>query len=269
MKFSVLISLYYKENPDFLRQSLDSVFNQTLPPSEVILVEDGPLTTELYSVVSEYEHRYPTLHIIKLPQNGGLGKALNEGLKHCNFDLVVRMDTDDICFPDRFMKQVNFMVNHPEIGICSAWVEEFKDDINNVVSIRRIPEKSEELYEYGKKRCPINHPAAIFRKSVVLSCGGYRHFKMIEDYYLWVQMMVKGVMFWNIQECLLHFRTTDDMYKRRGGWNLAINEFKLQYIMYKTKYISFFSFIINAIPKFIIRIAPNPVRKLIYENLLR
>ena len=104
MKFSVLISLYYKENPDFLRQSLDSVFTQTLPPDEVVLVEDGPLTAELDAVVDEYVRRYQSLHIVKLPKNMGLGNALNEGLKHCSNELVARMDTDDICYANRYFE---------------------------------------------------------------------------------------------------------------------------------------------------------------------
>ena len=114
MSFSVLLSLYSKESPDFLRQSLDSIFNQILLPNEVVLVEYGPLTDELYAVLV----KYPQLKIVKLEKNGGLGKALNEGLKHCSYDIVARMDTDDIAKPDRFEKQIKFLEENPEI-LCS------------------------------------------------------------------------------------------------------------------------------------------------------
>ena len=106
MQFSVLLSLYYKEKGEYLRQSLDSIFNQTLKPDEVILVEDGPLTEALYEVLSEYSNIYSNFKIVRLEKNGGLGNALNIGLAHCSFDLVARMDTDDIAKPDRFEKEI-------------------------------------------------------------------------------------------------------------------------------------------------------------------
>ena len=109
MKFSVILSLYFKEQPSYLIQSLDSIFSQTLLPDEIVLVKDGPLTPELDNIVSEYEKRYNIIKVIPLEKNLGLGKALNEGLKHCSHDLVARMDTDDIAYPNRFEKQVKFM----------------------------------------------------------------------------------------------------------------------------------------------------------------
>ena len=165
------MSLYYKENPEYLKESLNSVFGQALPPDEVVLVEDGPLTDDLYTVVTEFSDKYPVLKVIPLPVNGGLGKALNEGLKHCSYDIVVRMDTDDVSKPDRFEKQVRFMECHPEIDVCSAWIDEFQDNIDNVIATKRLPETSAEIYEYGKKRCPINHPVAAFRKKAVVAAG--------------------------------------------------------------------------------------------------
>ena len=192
MPFSVLMSLYIKENPDYLRQSLDSVFNQTLPPDEVILVEDGPLTEDLYSVLDIYEQKYPQFKRVRIPVNGGLGKALNEGLKRCSNELVARMDTDDVCFHDRFEKQIDYMNSHPEIAASSGWIEEFENDIDNVRSVKRVPETPDEVKRYGVKRCPLNHPAVILRKSVVESVGGYIHFPLFEDWYLWARLMSHG-----------------------------------------------------------------------------
>ena len=112
--FSVLLSVYKKEHPTYLKQSLDSLFAQTLPPDEIVLVKDGPLTPELEAVVTEYQSRYPMLKVVPLPQNQGLGKALNEGLKHCSYELVARMDTDDIAKPERFERQMQVFREHPE-----------------------------------------------------------------------------------------------------------------------------------------------------------
>lgn len=179
------MSLYYKERPDYLRQSLDSVFNQTLPPDEVVMVEDGPLTDELYHVLDEYETKYPQFKRIPLAVNGGLGKALNEGLKHCSNELVARMDTDDICFPERFEKQIQFMTINPKTDISSGWIAEFQDDISNIKSIKKVPQSHEEVARYIKSRNPLNHPCVIFRKKAVERANGYQHFPLFEDWYLW------------------------------------------------------------------------------------
>lgn len=267
--FSVLLSLYYKENPLFLRESLVSIFSQTLFPDEVVLVEDGPLTDDLKVVVDEFAQTYSVLKVVSLPVNGGLGKALNEGLKHCSYDIVVRMDTDDISRPYRFEKQVPYMESHPDVDVCSAWIDEFQGNISNVVTTRCLPETSDEIYEYGKKRCPINHPAAVFRKHSVLAAGGYMHYPLFEDYYLWARMLVAGAKFYNFQESLLWFRTTPDVYRRRGGWRYAMTEIRLQFLFVGIGYIGFGTFLKNLSIRFIVRIVPNNFRTFIYKNFLR
>lgn len=269
MSFSVLMSLYSKERPDYLRQSFDSVFNQTLKPSEVILVEDGPLTDELYSVLDEYQKKYPELKRIPLPQNGGLGKALNEGLKHCSYELVARMDTDDIAVSDRFEKQTKVFDKYPQVEVVSAWIQEFDSDSGNNIAIRKIPEFPFEIYKYGKKRCPVNHPVVMFKKKTVDFAGGYLPFPLFEDYYLWVRLLLNGAKFYNIQECLLNFRTSTDMYKRRGGLKHALDEVRFQRHIRKLGYISRTLLITNVMIRFTTRIFPNSLRAWIYKNLLR
>lgn len=266
--FSVLLSLYYKENPSFLRESLNSIFSQSILPNEVVLVEDGPLTDEQHTVVKEFEGKYSNLKVIPLPLNVGLGKALNEGLKHCSYDIVARMDTDDIAKPDRFEKQIKFMEQHPDIDVCSAWVSEFHDNIDNIISLRRIPETHEEIFNYGKRRNPVNHPVVVFRKHAVESAGGYKPFYLFEDYYLWVRMLVGGFKFYNIQEPLLYFRTSKDMYGRRGGLKYARTECGFLWTMHRLRYISFPSALFGICIRTVIRIIPNNIRKWVYMNIL-
>ncbi len=269
MSFSVLISLYSKENPLFLRQSLDSIFTQTLLPDEVVLVEDGPLTEELYAVVSEYKERYHSLKVISLPKNGGLGSALSEGLKYCSYDLVARMDTDDVAKPDRFEKQIAVFLAHPEVDVVSAWIDEFEGDTRNVVSVRKLPETHWKILKYARFRCPVNHPATVFRKSVVLNAGGYQHFPLFEDYYLWVKMLMNGGCFYNIPESLLYFRFSPAMFKRRGGWKYARDEYRFLLVLLKSGFIGIFCFILNVCIRFISRIVPNGVRALLYKKVFR
>lgn len=269
MKFSVLMSIYAKERPEYLRESFDSVFNQTLPPDEVVLVEDGPLSPELYAVLDEYESLHPTLNRIPLAENGGLGRALNEGLKHCSYDLVARMDSDDISKPNRFEKQIGLFETYPLAEVVSCWIDEFIDSPTNIVSTRRLPEFPYELYDYGKKRCPVNHPAVMFKRNSVIFAGGYRHFPLFEDYYLWVRLMLNGSKFYNIQESLLLFRSSPDMYKRRGGLRHALNEVKFQYHIHSIGYIGYTRMLTNIGIRFVTRIVPNSLRQKIYTTFLR
>ncbi len=268
-QFSVLMSVYYKESPLFLKQSLDSIFSQTLKSNEVVLVEDGPLTLELNGIVDQYSTKHPELKVVKLKNNQGLGKALNEGLKHCSNELVLRADTDDISKPNRFITQVSFMETHPEIDVCSAGIDEFIGDTNNVVSTRTLPVNHDELFRFGQKRNPINHPVSIFRKSKVEAVGNYQHFYLFEDYYLWARMMVNGARFHNIKESLLYFRSSPEMMKRRGGWKYAMTEVKFQIALHHIGYISIFRMFVNIVTRFGVRIMPNKVRAQIYAKLLR
>lgn len=269
MKFSVLISLYCKENPVFLRESLNSIFHQTLLPDEIILVEDGPLTPELYAVVEDFAGQHVEIKRVHLEKNVGLGLALNEGLRHCSCELVARMDTDDVAKPERFAKQVDFMARHPDIAVCGSWIDEFIGTTDNVVSYRRIPETPEELAVFGRKRNPLNHPSVMFRKHAVEAVGGYEHFPLFEDYWLWARMQTSGYLIYNLQESLLWFRTSADVYRRRGGWRYATTELRFQYSLWRIGYISFVNMVYNGATRFFVRILPNTIRKILYNKMVR
>lgn len=270
MKFSVLLSVYYKEKPNCLKESLSSIFKQRCLPNEVILVEDGPLTCELNNVISEFLDKGLKMEIVRLAKNQGLGKALNEGLKHCSYDLVARMDTDDIAKPDRFEKQITAFRDHPELEAVGAWIDEFEgDDVSNIISIRKLPEHHSEIYQFAKKRNPINHPVVMFRKKAVLAVGGYQNFPFFEDYDLWVRMLLNGARFYNIQESLLYFRFSSDMFKRRGGLRYIKMEISFQNRLKRFGFISITEFLSNILIRLIARIIPNSVRGFLYKKALR
>lgn len=267
MQFTVLLSIYYKENTTFLKDALNSVFNQTVAPSEVILVKDGPLTKDLDAVISSYQAQYPILKVIPLSENRGLGSALNEGIKHCSYDWIARMDTDDICFLNRFEKQVEIIEKYPDLSFISSSIAEFVNSPDEVVSYRNLPEFHNEIYTYAKTRCPLNHPTVMYRKEAVLDCGGYREFP--EDYHLWVRALMKEYKFYNIQEPLLYFRSNIDTIKRRGGWRYAIAEIGHQREFYKIGFISYPQFLKNGVSRFMVRIIPSKIRYYLYSGLLR
>lgn len=268
-KFSVLMSVYAREKAEFLREALDSVFNQTLAPNEVVLVKDGPLTEELETVIRDFAARYNSLQIVALPQNVGLGAALNEGLRHCSYELVARMDSDDISKPFRFENQVQFMTKYPQVAIVGSWIDEFYDTIDNVVAQRRVPATTEELYIFAKARCPFNHPTVMFRKSCVERVGGYQPFYLFEDYYLWVRMIQARFQLQNIQQSLVYFRTSPQVAARRGGWKYAKSEIRLQRQFLRLGFIEPITYCRNLMIRLTVRLIPNRLRTLVYQKLLR
>lgn len=267
--FSVLMSLYYKENPVFLRKSLESVFDQSVIPDEVVLVKDGPLTDELEQVVKEFTLSHPQMKIVALKENGGLGRALDAGLRECSHELVARMDTDDIAKHNRFERQLEAFETFPDVDLVNAWIDEFESDPEVTVSTRKLPEFPFELYRYGKKRCPVNHPSVMFKKHSVLMAGSYRHFHMFEDYHLWVRLLLSGAKFYTIQESLLHFRASEAMFERRGGLRYAREEIRLQWHMWRMGYINALQLGRNVAIRFTTRIVPNSLRTFIYKKFLR
>ena len=265
--FSVLLSVYYNESPYYFRQSIDSLFNQSL--AEVVLVKDGELTPELENVITEYTAKYLQIRVVPLKQNQGLGKALNEGLKHCSYDLVARMDTDDIAKPNRFEKQIRVFQEHPELDVVGAWIDEFEETTSNIISTRKLPEVHDDICQFAKKRNPENHPVIMFRKQAVLAAGGYQHFPLFEDYYLWIRMLQNGAKFYNIQESLLYFRFSSAMFKRRGGLKYVTTELRFQNLLRNLEFITFSEYLYNVFIRVITRMMPNSLRAILYKKALR
>lgn len=266
-RFSVLLSVYYKENPLYLRESLNSIFNQTLLPTEVILVEDGPLNDELYAVIKEFTDVQHSLKILPLDRNVGLGLALRKGMEKCQYEYIARMDSDDICFPDRFEKQMKYLEENPRIDVLGCWTQEFITDGDGrkiMLALKKFPSNPWDNFKYCTKRCPVEHPAVIFKKSAVLAVGGYQHCLLFEDYHLWARMFVNGAIFQNLQEPLLYFRTSIDAIKRRGGWKYAINELHALKEFHEIGFLNKMQLIYSIIVRFPVRIMPTSVRKIIY-----
>lgn len=177
MEFSVLMSIYYKENPDYLRQCLDSLVSQTVMPTEIVIVKDGPLTDGLESVFSEYVAKNEGLYkFVPLETNHGLGFALAEGVKNCSYELIARMDTDDISRIDRFEIQLKEFESDPDLDICGSHIEEFEDDVTNIVAKRTVPLEDAAIKKYQKKRDGFNHMTVMFKKSAVLKAGNYQSY---------------------------------------------------------------------------------------------
>lgn len=270
-KYSVLMSLYYKEKPEFLKQAIRSMIDQTIKPDEIVIVYDGKLTPELYQTMDEFINKFPELFtIIENKKNIGLGLSLNRGLEVCRNEFIARMDTDDISLLDRCEKQLNIFKKNSNLDICSGYIDEFIGEPGNIVSTRCVPKNNEEIYEYIKKRCPINHVAAMFKKKSVINAGGYLDCFWNEDYYLWIRMYEKEAIFANIDNPLVLVRIGKEMYQRRGGKKYFKSEVFLQNYMLKKKIINYHTYILNIIKRFIVQILlPSKIRGIVFRKYAR
>ena len=269
VKFSVLMSVYFKESPSYLVEALSSIFTQTLMPDEVVLVEDGLLTSELDEVINKFKDNYPDiLKIVKFKNNRGLGKALHDGLLECKNEIVFRMDTDDIAHNDRFEKQIKVFIEQ-DIDVVGSNITEYDETMQNVTSNRIVPETDKEIKQMAKSRNPINHMTVGFKKQAILESGNYMDMAYFEDYYLWVRVMAKGYKFYNIQESLINVRGGNDMIKRRGGFKYIKPIMNFEKALLKLKFISFFDYIKNCVKRIIGALIPNNLRFFLYKKMLR
>lgn len=265
MKFSVLMSVYIKENKFFFISSLESILNQTLCPDEIILVKDGPLENELDDIINTYTSAHKFIKVLSLPQNVGLGYALKFGLEHCSNELVARMDSDDICYSNRFEKQIKFMTAHPEIDVIGTNIAEFDFSTDKIVSYRKLPSQFNEIVLFAKRRNPLNHMTVIFRKTAVLKAGGYMPFNGYEDYYLWVRMLLAGSKFINSSESLVFVRIGNNMLAKRQGIHFFKQELKLQQEFLNLKFINNSEYFTNVFLRAIPRLFPIWGLKIVYK----
>jgi len=270
MEYSVLISVYYKEKAEYLIECLESMVHQTVEPSEIVIVKDGKLTVELEDVLTEYKTKYQRLFkFVCLEKNVGLGLALAEGIKNCSYELIARMDSDDISIPNRCELQLREFAQDPLLDVCGGYIKEFCDSKEGVVSIRKVPLVDSEIKEYQKRRDAVNHVTVMFKKSKVLEAGNYQHALLMEDSLLWTNMILHGATFKNIADYLVYVRTGADMFKRRGGLKYFKKYKNGRKIILQTGYISKWDYYYTLLVQLIFSILPNSVREFVYEKLLR
>jgi glycosyltransferase involved in cell wall biosynthesis len=272
IRFSVLMSVYCKENPTFLRRSLESLFKQTLAPNEIVLVKDGELTERLDSVINDYEIKYPHIFtIVSLSKNRGLANALNEGMKMVRNPIVARMDSDDICFENRFEIQINYLLNN-SLDIVGGQIVEFSKDVEDVVSIRQVPLLHGEIVKFMKFRSPFSHPTTVFRKETFDVLKGYDINIFPEDYDFFVRAYLAGFTFGNVNENVLYFRLGENLseaIKRRWGLKYAISEFKLYNKFLKMGFFNYRDYLKVLFFKLPLRIIPFKLYSYIYFKFSR
>ena len=268
-KYSFLASVYRNSKADEMRVCVEGMLSQTVAPDQIVIVIDGPIAGDLKEYIDELA-KDELCTIVPIVQNVLLGRALCEGMKHCRNELIARMDTDDIMEKDRIEKQLAVLKNDETISVVGSNIDEFIGTPDNVQGVRAVPETHEEICEYLKRRCPLNHMTVLFKKSEVEKAGGYQHWLYNEDSFLWVRMYLAGCKFYNIQENLVHARIDDTTFQRRGGWKYYQSERDLFKYMYKHKIIGWFAYQKAKCMRFILQVLmPNFIRKWIFKKFAR
>jgi len=270
-KFSVALSVYKNDNPNYFDLALESItIKQTVKPNEIVLVVDGPVPSEINQVIKKYSSIFENLKVIRLKANKGLGNALKVAVDNCSFDLIARMDSDDISVSTRFEEQLKYFRKNPTIDIVGGDIAEFIDNEKNVVAKRKVPTTNDDIREYMKERCAMNHVSVMFKKQSILAAGGYMDWFWNEDYYLWIRMWLNDSVFANTGTVLVNVRVGNEMYQRRGGIQYFKSEKGLQKYMLKNTMINKKIYYKNVLKRFIVQILlPNKIRGFVFKKFAR
>jgi glycosyltransferase involved in cell wall biosynthesis len=269
-KYSVLMSIYSKDEPQYIKESIQSILSQTVAPNEVIILVDGPVSQKISQTIKYFEKKYPSIiKVVFFKLNRGLGPVLADGVILAKNQLVARMDSDDVADPNRCSTQLKFFRDNPTCDIIGTNVTEFIGSIDNVRAHRQMPETHEEIVAYSKKRNPFAHPSVMFKKSTILRAGNYRDRKLCEDYDLWARVIQNSAQCHNIQKELLYMRTGKDFYDRRGGGRYLLSILKFKSELFKSGYVSKADFTLSALSSVIICLLPAKFRSFVYMKYLR
>ncbi len=262
MKFSLLIPVYRGDKKEWLQTALESVATQTYLPSEIIIVEDGKILQDLKEVIRVFQKK---INQVKIPLKAispknkepqGLANTLNRGIAACKYEWIARFDADDICLPHRFQKQVDFLKKNPTADLIGGQSLEFLENSPSQYRIKSIPKTYKAVRSFAKKRNPFNHMTVFYRKAVVLKAGGYEDYPAMEDYHLWVKMLLLDFRLINQPENLVLQRASKKMFARRGGLKYLKTEWVLHSFFLKSGFINFLEFIRNMILRTVVRLLP-------------
>lgn len=271
--------VYGKDNPVHFDSAIESVINQTVTPTEIVLAVDGPIPDTLEAVIKKYtECLFGTdtlFKVVRLERNMGHGEARRICFDNCSCDLIALMDADDLSVPTRFEKQLSFFGSHPDVSVVGGNITEFMTvenpiDTSCAAGSRIVPETDQDIKQYMQKRCPMNQVTVMFKKDDVAEVGGYIDWYCEEDYYLWIRLALAGKIFGNIPETLVNVRVGKEMYQRRGGWKYFTSEAGIQKLMLQKKIIGLPRYVVNVGERFVLQVLiSNKLRSWIFQKLAR
>ncbi len=267
--FSVLMSLYINERPEYFKECMESILAQTVLPSEILIVRDGPIQKEVEDLIDKYMDDNPGLiRTVGYDVNRGLWYALALGVRECRNELIARMDTDDICRLDRFERQLSEFRKDPRLDLCGSCIDEFEGDASNIVARRTVPLTQEDIIRYQKRRDSFNHMTVMYKRSAVLAAGNYQECPLMEDTLLWVNMLLNGAKCINIPESLVYARIGDGMYERRGGFDYFLKYRDGRRKVYETGFIGKSDYLYTLFVQFFVAMMPRHMRGVVFRKLL-
>lgn len=266
LDFSLLLPVYMGDRPEYFARAFSSaVVDQTRRPTEIVLVQDGPISHELGEAIAVAVENSPVeVRRVVLETNVGLAEALTQGLAACRFDVVARMDADDISLPERFERQLPSIERGCDL--VGSGMFEF-DELDRILGRRVPPVGQAEIARQARFRDPFNHPTVVYRKSAVAASGGYRHLPLMEDYWLFARMIHQGAQVENLAEPLVMYRVDSGAYTRRGGWKLFVSELTLQRRLLEDRFISPAVFFRNVVMRGGYRFIPVVLRRVMYRRM--
>lgn len=268
-EFSVLISVYENEKPRFLDQALDSIEKQTVLPSEIVLVEDGPISSQLKDVIKFHQENFKNVFkVIKSVHNQGLGASLRLGTKFVSTDWIARMDSDDISIRNRFEIQLNEIIRNPSLAVVGGQIQEFAGEPPRIIGYRRVPVSEKILRQFIKWRNPFNHPSVMVNKSRLQKAGGYVPYGNLEDYFLWSRIIAKGFHVCNVDQVLVKMRVDDGMYQRRGKFSNIKYFYRLRKFLYEQNILTWKEKVLGDLIITVNIVIPGWLRKIIYQHVL-
>ncbi|WIM83256.1 glycosyltransferase [Gallibacterium anatis] len=269
-KYSVLMTVYKKDKPQDFLLSLESMCRQTISPSEIVIVKDGPIPQSLQDIIDQCKEIYSIIfNEIQLSINKGLGLALNEGIEHCHNELIARMDADDYSMPQRCEKQLDAFMRNQRLDIVGCSVSEFIDDINNIIGKRSVPLTNNEIYQFARRRDPFNHPTVMYRKSFLKKIGGYSDYRKNQDTDLWIRMLQNHAECLNLDGDLFRFRFDEGTYQKRKSWINTKILIEIRYKAWKSGFNSLGDFLLITLAQTAMYIFPVTLQKILYKTFLR
>lgn len=271
MEFSVLMSVYENDNPIFFDCALKSIsLKQTLKPNQIVIIKDGPCSKKIDEIIMKYSGLLTNIrfNIIENKDNLGLAASLNKGIDVCEYEWIARMDADDIAVSNRFELQIRYLQENPDIDIVGGAISEFLNVPEDIKSDRYLPLIHEEICQFAKHRTPMNHMSVLYRKKEVVNAGKYdTSYGKLEDYKLWVDMIIKGAKFANVKDILIYVRIGNGFINRRSNKKEISDWDKLSDYMNKNGMITSFDKLINKLSIRIFMYMPKPLKKVFYMIL--
>lgn len=269
MKFSVVMSVYEKDRPEWFERAIESLLNQTACSDDIVIVADGPLTPQLNAILCQYEGE-KSVSLVRLRVNQGLGSALNVGIERAKNELIARMDSDDIAVPNRFELQIAEFDKNPKLDILGGQIAEFVDSPDEIVAYRKVPLTHSEIKQFARRRSPFNHPTVMYKKATIQGLGGYDASAIrVEDYDLWLRALSIGADCANLDNTLLYYRSTDDAMKRRKTFISLKNHIRVRARFYVKNYISLSDFLYGISTQIVLFILPASLASMTFKKVVR